>query len=529
MRRHFKLLLYSMILCFAASTLAASPASAQQSKRAEDSWFIRAGLGGSIYSGERDFNPDNDLFDEDYQAFPSLLFEFGNTGPILFFNRGLALTYQGINNDGFDRIFPNERTDIAPGERIDDDGTSDWRHFLGLTGRIGFNRAWRIDPYVQLGVGTTFGEIQPLGEDSGYEFAFSPLGGIGLDLALTKRIGIFGQATGIWTFPDDAIDNRDGELVGIDQGDDDSFDFIGTFIGGLRINFKSAFTPVEVLAVDGPSELLTTDEGTFTATVNEEQATPPVEYRWEFGDGTTGSGLLATHSYGSPGEYTVTFTAINGDNNTSSESLTVTVNNPPVPAEIVTLNANPNPVTEGESVSFSANVRGDSPLTYNWDFGDGETGSGASPTHTYDSTGTYTVELMASNEFGEDTRTLQVEVEPDLPAICQEVSELNSAFFGRNSSTLTAEARSSLQENLDILSQCTNLSVRVEGYAAPGERNPDELSSDRARAVAQFYEDNEIASSRINARGMGQVRGVTSKKGGTSQFRRVDSIPVRNR
>jgi len=296
-------------------------------------------------------------------------------------------------------------------------------------------------------------------------------------------------------------------------------------MGGLFVTGCSP-TPVEVLSVNGPDTLQTDEQGTFEAEINEDAETP-VEYRWEFGDGNTGSGSLTTHSYNSEGEYTVTFTASN-EANTASETLSVTVVPPPVPAQVVTLSANPNPGTEGESVRFSSNVRGDTPVNYRWNFGDGSTAQSSSPTHTYNEPGTYQVTLNVSNDVGQDSRSVSVEIEPALAAICTEITEFNASFFDRNSSTLTQEGRQALQENLDIIDQCSNLNVRVEGYASPFERNTQSLSDDRAQAVAQFYQDNGIASSRINATGMGQVEGVTSKKGGTDQFRRVDSIPVQS-
>ena len=50
------------------------------------------------------------------------------------------------------------------------------------------------------------------------------------------------------------------------------------------------------------------------------------------------------------------------------------------------------------------------------------------------------------------------------------------------------------------------------------------LSEDRARAVEQFYIDNGVAASRLQAVGLGST-GV-SKKEGASQFCRVDTIPI---
>jgi PKD repeat protein len=286
-------------------------------------------------------------------------------------------------------------------------------------------------------------------------------------------------------------------------------------------------TPVEVLSVDGPEELETNEQGTFQAEINEDAETP-VEARWDFGDGSTGSGMMTTHAFNSEGEYTVTFTASN-EANSASQTLTVNVVPPPVPAQVVTLSANPNPGTEGEPVRFSSSVRGDSPVDYEWDFGDGSTAQSTSPTHVYNEPGAYQVTLNVSNDVGRDSRSISVEIEPALAAICTEVTEFNAAFFSFNSSTLTSEGEQALQENLDIVSQCPNLSVRVEGFAAPGERNAQALSGDRAETVAQFYQGNGIASSRITTSGEGMVSGQgTSKKGANSQLRRADSIPMRN-
>lgn len=283
-------------------------------------------------------------------------------------------------------------------------------------------------------------------------------------------------------------------------------------------------TPVEITAVDGPDELEVNEEGTFEAAINED-AGEPLEFSWEFGDGTTAAGLMATHAYSQEGEYEVTFTASNPENEVS-ETLSVTVIEP-VPAEIVTVNASPSPATEGEAVEFTSNIQGDEPLDYEWDFGDGNMSTDASPTHTYDEPGEYEVALNLSNPHGEDSRTLALEVEPALADICFEITEFNAAFFDRNSSELTDEGRDALDENADILGECPNLNVRVEGMASQFERNADQLSDDRASAIAQYYEDAGISSTRIDAMGLGAAEEAT-KKAGDDEFRRADSIPVEN-
>ncbi len=175
------------------------------------------------------------------------------------------------------------------------------------------------------------------------------------------------------------------------------------------------FTPVEVTALDCPAELETGQEGTFTATINEDEATAPVSSTWDFGDDTDATGLEVTKSYDATGTYEITFTASNadGDGNEHTDSATCTteVVAPAAGATIASVNASPNPSDVGESVSFTAEVEGDEPIDCEWDFGDGATATGCEASHTYDEAGSYTVTLTASNDAGEDTAALTQEVE----------------------------------------------------------------------------------------------------------------------
>ena len=295
-------------------------------------------------------------------------------------------------------------------------------------------------------------------------------------------------------------------------------------LGGL---VASGCSPknVEVLSVSGPDRLETNEPGTFQATTNED-AKPPVMYQWAFGDNASGDGNPVTHSFPQAGTYTVTMTATNrkGKGRDMGQT-TVVVVDPPVPAQVITLLADPTTPDTRSAVRFGANVRGDAPITYAWSFGDGTTDNGAAPIHTYDQPGNYTVSLSVSNNAGSDSRTLSITVEPYEADYCAELAEMNSVFFERNSSVLTAGAERILGDNLDILQDCPNLNIRVEGLADPFERNPQELSDDRARAVQQYYTANGVAASRITTLGNGRVEGG-SKKSGTEQFRRADTIPL---
>src|SRR5439155_22846718 len=50
--------------------------------------------------------------------------------------------------------------------------------------------------------------------------------------------------------------------------------------------------------------------------------------------------------------------------------------------------------------SASSSPQGNMPLTYSWDFGDGTTGLGATPVHTYDAYNTYTATLVVTDSKG---------------------------------------------------------------------------------------------------------------------------------
>jgi len=285
--------------------------------------------------------------------------------------------------------------------------------------------------------------------------------------------------------------------------------------------------PVDILSMTAPDSLQTNQNGSFAVDTNAD-AKLPVDVSWDFGDSASGSGASSSHSFATAGTYTVTATASNRKGkSTDMSSSTVIVVNPPVPASIVSIRASDNSPDTQTSVTFSASVNGDSPISYAWNFGDGGTSSQASPSHTFDAPGTYKVQLNASNRAGSDSRTMSVSVDWYEAAICREIAELSGAFFDRNSSELNDEAAAALSDNLEILAECPNMNVRLEGVSAPGERRPQELSEDRARAVEQYYTDNGVSANRMVTLGNGRAADLTSKKEGLAQYRRVDTIIVR--
>lgn len=74
------------------------------------------------------------------------------------------------------------------------------------------------------------------------------------------------------------------------------------------------------------------------------------------------------------------------------------------------------PVLPGVPVNFTNMTRGTQPLTYFWDFGDGQgTSTESDPTYTYTVGDTYLVTLTATNSLGSDSVTHLVVVQPCTP------------------------------------------------------------------------------------------------------------------
>ena len=137
-------------------------------------------------------------------------------------------------------------------------------------------------------------------------------------------------------------------------------------------------------------------------------------WAWDFGDPTSGADNTSVlqnpqHIYTSGGIYTVTLVATDQSGCISERQLTVEIPDDP----ISTINI---PTTSCQGATYNLSVTG-SFTDVNWDFGD--PGSGAANTssiantyHVYQSPGTYTVSLTASNIYGcSETVTQQVVVE----------------------------------------------------------------------------------------------------------------------
>ena len=134
-------------------------------------------------------------------------------------------------------------------------------------------------------------------------------------------------------------------------------------------------------------------------------------YAWDFGDGNTAMTAMADHTYTSAGVYTATLTVSDG---TLSDAATVTItvdaaNQAPTAALIATPTTGTAPLNVNFSGTPSSDPDGDA-LTYVWDFGDGNTATGATTSHVYTAVGGYTATLTVSDGTLTDSETATITV-----------------------------------------------------------------------------------------------------------------------
>jgi PKD repeat protein len=162
-------------------------------------------------------------------------------------------------------------------------------------------------------------------------------------------------------------------------------------------------------------------------------------YSWNFGDGTTGSGMNVTHEFRTVGNILVTLTVTDSRGATATATRTVAVAPGTPPTAVFSFS--PSPVGANQDVFFSAENSTVIPprriVRYDWDFGDGVGGTGVSTTHRYKAVGTYTVIMTVTDDAGVFARATQtITVSEGLPVVALSVTGLK--VFGITQLLVTA-------------------------------------------------------------------------------------------
>ncbi len=173
----------------------------------------------------------------------------------------------------------------------------------------------------------------------------------------------------------------------------------------------------EASFVYSPTNPLENELVTFTATITPNNATQPVSYLWDFGDGSTPvtTSPVITHTFNNVGSYTVWLNVVNGYGPLTVYSKTIQIDGHAITDVTLSKTAPVTPV-ENDVVSFLAQVapaNATTPISYTWNFGDGSpltTTTTSAISHTYTSIGDFTVSVTADNGFGSDSDSLPVTI-----------------------------------------------------------------------------------------------------------------------
>lgn len=123
---------------------------------------------------------------------------------------------------------------------------------------------------------------------------------------------------------------------------------------------------------------------------------------WSFGDGTTSTEQNPSHVYNTTGSFTVSLT-VNGPEGSDTETKTEYIN-VTEPAPVAGFTGTPTSGNRPLEVQFTDQSTGEI-TSWSWSFGDGGTSVAQNPSHTYNSTGYFTVSLTVTGPGGSDTET----------------------------------------------------------------------------------------------------------------------------
>ena len=185
----------------------------------------------------------------------------------------------------------------------------------------------------------------------------------------------------------------------------------------LTINFTISDSPANL----PPTASYTTDNtsGEAPLTVNLDASGSSdsdgsiVSYDWDFGDTTTGTGATTSVTYNNAGSYTILLTVTDDDGATDTTSVVIDVsaaNLPPTASFTADNTSGEAPLTVNLDASGSSDSDG-SIASYDWDFGDTTTGTGATTSVTYNNAGSYTILLTVTDDDGAtDTTSVVIDV-----------------------------------------------------------------------------------------------------------------------
>ncbi|NXC91244.1 PKD1 protein, partial [Cercotrichas coryphoeus] len=184
-------------------------------------------------------------------------------------------------------------------------------------------------------------------------------------------------------------------------------------------------------------------------------ALPPYQYRyrWDFGnnESTRSSGTEVTYTYKNTGVFLVTVTV---SNNVSFNNDTAFVE-VQEPVGVAKIEYNGTDVLELNQIYlFSASMNG-TKVSYCWDFGDGTVQPGQVATHSYNSTGHYSITVMGQNDVSSNETTIDITVKRRLLGLTVNASRTVVPLNGSVSFVATLVAGTAIRYSWILCDRCT--------------------------------------------------------------------------
>ncbi len=116
---------------------------------------------------------------------------------------------------------------------------------------------------------------------------------------------------------------------------------------------------------------------------------------WSFGDGNTSALPSPTHLYADTGNYSVKLVLTSDNGCTDSITKTARIHPNPTASFTVSDVCNDSSLVLNNTSSIPTGS-----ITYNWNFGDGNTATNANPSHKYTTTNTFNISVVVTSAFG---------------------------------------------------------------------------------------------------------------------------------
>jgi PKD repeat protein len=131
------------------------------------------------------------------------------------------------------------------------------------------------------------------------------------------------------------------------------------------------------------------------------------QFSWNFGDGTTDSGIAVSHTFVQPGTYKVILSITDDTGQRATAPATVQVGNPGPVAKLTLTKAGAGGVVADASLSTPTNSVAIATYSFNFGDGTGNTPGSGSPiaNHSYVLVGTYTVTVIVTDLQGHSSTT----------------------------------------------------------------------------------------------------------------------------